>query len=260
MDEQAPHNTQDTRPGHRTESRARAIPPNIAAILNIVRALLGYGQHLDATVTAQINHPRFPTLAMGFGTHDLRRIINHIQRGILRAMMLEKYLLARAAQGRDIAPKPQPKPAEPDDIEGLELQCRPPSEQGTKPRKPATRRPLPDSDDPLHFAIPSLKELEAQVRRRSIGRTIGEICLDLGISPAVCGGEIWWEISEIFQHFDGNFSHFNETHRNRRKAFDKERQRQPQTWTYDLWDKPRDAMRDMLGYVIGEPNPTAPSG
>ena len=146
----------------------------------------------------------------------------------------------------------------PDGIAALSLTCRPQSEQGTKPHKPATRRPTPDSDDPLHFAIPSLKELEAQVRRHSIGRTIAEICLDLGISPAVCEGAFWFQISEVLRQFDGNFAHFNEVQRNRRKAFQQERSHRPRTWTWDLWDKPKDAMRQMLGYVLGEPNATAP--
>ena len=255
MPHPATPNTQTRQQG----TPAPTMPERIAAILNVVRALLGYGQHLDNTLPERTDHPRFPTLAMGFGTHDLRRILGHVQRGLLRAMMLEKYLLARAAQGRDIEPTPPRPPADPDEIAALNLKCRPKTEPSTKPRKPANR-PTPDSDDPLHFAIPSLEELEAQVRRRSIGRTIAEIGLDLGIFPAICGDEFWNELFEILRQFDGDFSHFNETHRQRRKAFDKERSQRPKTWTWDLWDKPADAIREILGYLVGEPTATAPSG
>ena len=40
----------------------------------------------------------------------------------------------------------------------------------------------------MHFAIPALKELEAQVRRRSVGRTITDICMDLGVTASACEG------------------------------------------------------------------------
>ena len=203
--------------------------------------------------------PRFPTLAVGFGTHDLRRILAHVQRGLLRAMMLERYLLARAAQGRDIEPTPIPGSAGPDAIAALNLKCRPQTERDAKPRKPATRS-VADSDDPLHFAIPSLEELEAQVRRRSIGRTVAEICMDLGISPAVCDGAFWFEISEVLRQFDGDFTHFHEVQTHRREAFQQERDKRPETWTWPLWERANDAMREMLGFFLGEPNATAPSG
>ena len=256
MHQPASHNTQTNRPGHRQDNRAQAIPTRIAAFLTIVRALLGFGQHLDKTVPAQIDHPRFPTLAVGVGTHDLRRILAHVQRGILRAIMLEKYLLARADQGRDIEPTPIPEPADEGEIAALDLKSRPQSERS----KARPRRPIPDPNDPFNFAIPSLKELEAQVRRRSVGRTVTEICLDLGISPASCDGAFWHEIYLAISNFGGSFHQFHEVQTQRREAFQKERDKRPDTWTWQIWDKPKDAVRQMLGFLLGEPNATAPSG
>ena len=189
------------------------MPSRIAAILILVRVLLGYANHLDKTLPTQIDHPRFPTLAVGWGTRDLRRILAHVHRGLLRAIMLERYLLARAAA---------------------------------------------DSDDPLHFAIPSLEELETQIRRRSIGRTITEICLDLGISPTICDSDFWNMIHDTLWHYGGSFLHFNEVHTHRHEAFQKERNQRPDTWTYPLWEQPRDAIRQILGFLPGEPNATAP--
>ena len=248
MDQPAPHTS------------PTAVPGRIAAFLHVVRALLGYGKRLDGAIPEQAAHPRFPTLAAGFGTHDLRRIAAHIQRGILRAMMLERYLLARAAQGRDIEPTALPEPAEPADIERLDLKLRAPSQPSTTPRSAPRRRSVTDPDDPANFAMPTLKELEAQIRSRSIGRTIADICMDLGISPSICDGGFWNEIHEALWHFGGSFEQFHDVQARRRKTFQKEREKLPDTGIWHVWDRPKEAIRQMLGFLIGEPPPPDPPG
>jgi len=245
----APHPARtEAPPLPKGDRSSKAVPMYVTAILDIVRVLLGYGKHLDVTLPEQAEHPRFPTLAAGFGTHDLRRILNHVQRGILRAMMLQRFLLARAVQGRDIEPIAPPAPAEPQDIEALEIKLR-------TPRETQRRAPRIDPDDPLHFRMPTLKELEAQVRRRSVGRTIAEICLDLGVAPIVSEGGFWNEIYKTLLHFGGSSENFFAVQISRRKAFEKERQKRPDTWSFDWQDRPKDAMRQMLGYLLGEPPP-----
>ena len=231
-----------------------AIPGRIAAFLGMVRVLLGYGKHLDTVLPDRTNHRHFPNLAIGFGTLDLRRILAHVQRGILRAMMLQRFLLARAAQGRDIEPVPPPVPAEPEDIEALEIKLRAP----VQPREKQTRAPRIDPDDPLHFRMPTLKELEAQVRRRSVGRTIAEICLDLGVAATTAEGGFWLEIYRILLHFDGNPEAFFGMQESRRKAFAKERDKRPDTWSAAWRDRPKDAIRQLLGYLLGEIPPRGP--
>ena len=259
MDQPAPQTPPTAQP---EPQQARTVPGHVAAFLHLVRVLLGYGKHLDQTLPNQAGHPRFPTLAIGFGTHDIRRIAAHIHRGILRAMMLERYLLARAAQGRDIEPTPLPEPAEPAEIAALALKLRAPSQPrstpGTQPGSTRRRRPVTDPDDPLNFSMPTMKELEAQIRRRSIGRTIADICLDLGISPSLCDGGFWNEIHEAMWGFGGSFEHFGSVRERRREAFQKERDKLPDTWAWQIWDRPREAIRQMLGYVIGEPPPPDP--
>jgi hypothetical protein len=230
------------------------VPGCIAAILHVVRALLRYGRRLDATLPEHATHSRFPTLAAGFGTYDLRRIAAHIQRGLLRAMMLERFLLARAAQGHDIEPTPPPGPAEPAEIEALEIKLRAPSPSRSRPE----RRLSTDPDHPLNFTMPTLKQLEAQIRRRPIGQTIAEICLDLGINPHNCEGGFWNEVYQVLWHFGGSFEHFFSTHARRRKAFQKEWEKRPDTWTFDWRDRPGDAIRQILGYLLGEPPPDGP--
>ena len=196
-----------------------------------------------------------PVMPADAGTHDLRRILAHVQRGILRAMMLEKHLLARAAEGRDIEPTPLPEPADPDALAALNLKSRPKIEPRTKPRKP-----VPDPNDPLNFYIPTLEELESQVRRRSIGRTIAETCMDLGVSPASCDGAFWHELYLAMTNFGGDFHQFQEVQTSWREAFQKERDKRPDTWNWQIWDKAKDAVREMLGFLLGEPHAPAPSG
>ena len=226
--------------------RERATPPCIAFLLKIVHVLIGYGRQLDDTLPTKVGHPRFPVLASSFGTHDVRRILGHVQRGIIRAMMLQRFLLARAAQGRDIEPVRQPEPAEPADIESLDLKLRPPPQPRAKPAKKI------DPNDPLHFAIPTMQELEAQVRRRSVGRTIAEICMDLGVVATFCEGATWNDILEALMHFGANLAEFFGTQQHRRETFERERDKHSNTWAFDWRDRPRDAFRQLLGSLIGE--------
>ncbi|MEI7714103.1 MAG: hypothetical protein WCI94_21895 [Rhodospirillales bacterium] len=253
MDQTAPHPARTEPPAPPQGRAGKAVPTCIAAILGVVRVLLGYGKLLDATLPDRGEHPRFPTLAAGFGTHDIGRILGHVQRGILRAMMLQKYLLARAAQGRDIAPTARPERAEAQDVEALEMNLRP--QRGPRDT-PRARRIDPDS--PMHFSMPTLKELESQVRRRSVGRTVAEICLDLGIAPSTCDGGFWFELYEILVHFGGNFEHVFGVQQRRKTSFQKERNNRPGTWSSDWRDKTKEAVRELLGYLLGESPPRGP--
>ena len=151
MDRTAPHSERTEPPASPQEARPSIpMPACIAAILSVVRVLLGYGKHLDEALPELTDHSGFRAIAIGFGTHDLRRILAHVQRGILRAMMLQQYLLSRAAQGRDIEPTERPAPAEAKDIEALQIKLRPPAE-------PRTRTKKTNPDDPLHFCMPTLR-------------------------------------------------------------------------------------------------------
>ena len=226
----------------------RATPPCIAFLLKIASVLLRYGRDLEQTIPTKTSHPRFPTLAAGFGTHDVRRILAHVHRGILRAMMLQRFLLARAAQGRDIETIEPPAPAEPADIQALDLKLPTPSQSHPKPKKT-------DPDDPLHFAVPTLKELESQIRRRSVGRTIADICMDLGVTVSLCDGETWDDILQALTHFGANLAEFFSTQQRRRETFQDERDKRPETWTFDWRDRPKEAIRELLGSLLGEPKP-----
>jgi len=252
MDRTAPHSERTEPPASSQEARSSLpMPACIAAILGVVRVLLGYGKHLDAVLPERTDHAGFPAIAIGFGTHDVRRILAHVQRGILRAMMLQQYLRARAAQGRDIEPTERPAPAEAKDIEALAIKLRPPAE-------PRTRAKKINPDDPLHFYMPTLKELESQVRRRSIGRTVAEICMDLGVTPSSCEGGFWHEFYLILLEFGGKFEHFFDVQERRKADFQKERDKRASTGNFDWCDRPQETIRKMLGTLLGESPPRGP--
>ena len=223
----------------------RAVPPYLAFLLRIVGSLLRYGRQLDDVLPTKTDHPRFPTLAAGFGTHDIKRILAHVQRGILRAMMLQRFLLARAAQNRDIEPATPAEPAEATAIEALNLKLGNPAPSHPKSKKI-------DPDHPLHFAMPTMRELESQGRRRSVGRTIAEIALDLGVAPSLCEGATWNDILQALMHFGADLERFFAVQQRRRETFAHERENRKNNWATDWRDRPLDAVRDLLGTLFGE--------
>ena len=179
------------------------MPEYIAVFLYAVGILLGYGRHLLATVRHRAAAPTFPTIAACFGTANLSTILAHLNRGILRATALEHFLLARAATGRDIdmvtrrtrTEEPPPAPAD--------AQPEQPADQPAKP-KAAPRPSLPPGRDDPELFMPTLEELERQVRRRAFGRTIAEICLDLAVVPGFCTPAFWNGLFEIMHYFGGD--------------------------------------------------------
>ena len=230
--------------------------PCIAALLRVVRVLLGFGKQLHENMPEHAAHKHFPAVASGFGTYDIRRILAHVRRGILRAMVLERFLLACAAQGRDIDPEPQPQAAEAADIEGLDIKLRPPP----KPRSVSPRRAAIVFGDLPHFSMPTLKALEAQVRRHSVGHTISLICMDLGVATGGCTGAFWTEIYMVQLHFGADLEQFYGTRTQRRESFEKKWKNYPENWS-PLWrDRPREAFRAVMGYLLGEPPPPRQMG
>jgi hypothetical protein len=228
------------------------VPEYIAALLYAVDILLGYGRHLLGTVHRRAAAPTFPAIAACFGTANLATILAHLNRGILRATALENVLRARAATGRDIkmvtrrirAAETPPAPTDP--------QSEQPTEPPIKPK--AARRPsLPlGSDDPELF-MPTLQELERQIRRRSFGRTFAEICHDLAVVPGLCTPAFWNGLFEIMHYFGGNgvVTVMREKAR-REQAFIREQDKKLGS-TLDWLHLGRDEIREILGFFIGEP-------
>jgi len=237
-----PDPTQD-QPGKTTP-----VPEYIAALLHGVRILLGYGRHLRDTIRHRATAPTFPTIAACFGTANLSTILAHLNRGVLRTAALERFLLARAATGRDIEivirrlcteDEPPPAPAAPQ------------PEQPAKP-KAARRPPLPPGHDDPELFMPTQEEIERQVRRRSIGRTFAEICLDLAVVPDLCTSAFWNGMFETMHYFGGNGVITVMREKTRRvHAFIQEQDRKLGS-SWDWLHLKRDEIRERLGFLIGE--------
>jgi hypothetical protein len=231
-------------------TQPRPIPGRIGAVLKILHALIAHARQFAATATARAAAPEFAPAAAVFGTYDVPLILHRMRRGILRALALQRYLLARAARGRnlrfiwpryvDLQPhhRPPAKPAPP---------------KQTTPIRPRRKEPaLLGPDDPGAYDLPTPEELDAEVRRRPIGRTITYICLDLGIVPTLCDGEFWIKVEKIFRRYGGNFDRLDRARAEREKTFQRERDGLPETWHIDWRDIRKSTARRALGYLIGE--------
>jgi len=236
------------------------MPQRLAALLHVVRVLLGHGRRLVETVPERAANVEFAALAGVCGTYTLATILARLQRGILRAMALERYLLARAEKGREIAfvyareRRPAKPAAEPSEGEnGAESASKvpggraEPGEPGDDERMPG--RPAFDPDD---LRIPTPEELDAEVRRRPLGRTILSICMDLAVIPSFCTGPFWNQISDTLMNYGGSFPTLFKIRQYRETSFQKERDKKPDTWSFDWKFPPPDTVRQVLGYMIGE--------
>jgi hypothetical protein len=244
-----PDDPQSDRPGRSLPGHT--IPVRIAALLHTVRIMLGFGRHLAETATQRSASPDFNAIAACFGTSRLYAILAHLQRGILRATALERVLLARAARGRDIR-----------FIEPRERGTASPATTADPPAagplaaapvtpKVAARRSRPaGSNDPELF-MPTLEELEAQVRRRPFGRTLVDICLDLAVVPGFCAGPFWNELFDSIRLYGGSVVTLMQEKTERQKAFCKEQDSKPGS-NWDWLEMGRDALRRVLGFRIGE--------
>jgi hypothetical protein len=263
------------------------MPARIAALLHTVRIMLGFGRHLAETVTQRSASPDFNPIAACYGTSRLYAILAHLQRGLLRATALQNVLLERAARGRDLrftAPrKPATATAAPVDATAEQPaeqpagQCDdPPAGQRADPpagqpaeapieRKARPSRPIGWNDPELF--MPTLAEFEAQVRRRPLGRTLVDICLDLAVVPGFCAGPFWNTLFDSIRLLGGSIPSLMQEKVRREQAFCEEQDKKPGS-NWDWQEMTRDAIRRVLGFFIGEavndafdplPQPYAPA-
>jgi len=122
-------------------------------------------------------------------------------------------------------------------------------------RAPALRplRHFPhDNDTAADFHTPTLQQLEAQVRRRPLGRTIVDICLDLAVVPGFCTGTFWNELFDIMQCHGGSVANLMRERFRREQALHRQQDRMP-TQGWDWSNLRRQMVRQALGFFIGEP-------
>ncbi len=99
--------------------------------------------------------------------------------------------------------------------------------------------------------MPTLEELVAQVRRRPIGRTLVEICLDLAVVPGFCTGAFWNELFDSIRLHGGSIATLMQEKLRREEAFSKEQDRTIGS-NWDWLEMGREALRRVLGCFIGE--------
>jgi hypothetical protein len=99
--------------------------------------------------------------------------------------------------------------------------------------------------------MPTLEELEAQVRRRPLGRTLVDICLDLAVVPGFCTGAFWNELFDSIRGYGGSVAPLMQEKLRREEAFSKEQDRTMGS-NWDWLEMGREALRRVLGCFIGE--------
>jgi hypothetical protein len=261
------------RPAPPKERRARPTPERITEILTVLSILAAYGRHLIETVERRAAARGFATIAQFFGTVTIDTILAHIYRGLMRAMALERLLLRRAARGRDLrilAPRPpsRRKPPATGAPEAAPTDAPPPPAELTPDQADAAqeaaaleaeawhaRRVARSEPFTLH-TLPSMDEIEAQVRRSPVGRTIAAICRDLGISPSLCDGIFWNRLFDAIRLYRGSLPSLVLEVTRRERRFDKEEWKHP---GLELPEESRSGIRRVLGFFVGEPlvNPFA---
>lgn len=231
-------------------------PTRLGSLMYAVQTLITYGRHLADTVVKRAKMPAFASIAVGFGTADLPLIMARIHRGIIRATALARVLEARLATGRDIQPylspafrcRPWPEP-EPVTVPVAPAAARVPRRY-TAPKITAAQW------DDLYSSF-TLEETEAHIRRRPIGRTVVDICLDLGVLPIQCNDEFWEHLFAAMYYHRGNFGRWVHEKLRRYKTFRHERNHKPIIGWWEWWDPTKERVRQSLGFFIGDP-PTLP--
>jgi hypothetical protein len=227
------------------------IPGRIGGVLRVLATLIAHARQFAATVATQVAVPEFAPVAAVFGTYDVPVILFRVRRGLLYALALQQYLLARAARGRNLRfawkngadrqPHHRPKFVGP-------AQASRPAPKPKSPRDPTLLGP----DRPAAFRLPTQEELAAWVRRRPVGRTMAYICLDLGIVPCLCDDDFWNKVERVLNRYGGSRHSLYQVRALREKTFRRERDRRPDTWHIDWRYVPRATLRQALGWLIGD--------
>ena len=99
--------------------------------------------------------------------------------------------------------------------------------------------------------MPTPEQLEAQVRRRPLGRTIVDLCLDLAVMPGFCTGPFWNTLFDSIRLHGGSVAVLMLEKVRREEAFSEEQDKKIGS-NWDWQEMGREAFRCMLGFFIGE--------
>jgi hypothetical protein len=148
-------------------------------LIGLVRRIIDYGKQLAGALQQRAPAANLDDVTRGFGAIDIALILANITRGLLRAAALEARLIDRAAR-QATARQPAEGPA---------------SANAPSPRRPRAAQPaaLPaDEADSRLAHLPTPAAIAADIRRRTVGAVLADICRDLGILPS---HPLWRELS-----------------------------------------------------------------
>lgn len=159
---------------------ALAALPRVSRLLRLVRRLVDYGATLLTALQQGGASPRRAQVMWMFGTKDIALIVARITCGLQRASALEVRLNRYVARGTDL-PLPVVRPRAP----------------GPRPRRATPVADAPTADPAaLLAALPSAAEIARQVRTRSLGIVITDICHDLGLASGMMEATLWDELMD----------------------------------------------------------------
>ena len=259
---------------------ARPAPVRIPEILAVLDILTTYGQHLGETLEQRAVARGFATIARFFGTVAFGTILAHIQRGLMRAIALQRMLLHRAERGHDLpdpaprAPRRHEPPAEDASDSGQTEGQTPPAaltpelaaaaqaaaaeaaarmaaaaQEADRTAGERLVRRIARSEPLTLDNLPSMGEIEAEVHRSPVGRTIAAICRDLGVAPALCEGTFWYRVFDAIRLYHGSLTKFLKDMKRREQRFNKEDWKHPELeWP----EETREGVRRVLGFFIGQ--------
>ena len=174
------------------DRHGRPLPPATAELLIQLQVLLVYARHLIDTLAWQANRG-VALIAQCFGSAQAGLVLTHLASGILRAIALERVLLAQAAG--------QP-PALPRQPRKRRLQPLHPDAP-----QPAGRQPSAPPPAPTQFPVlPTLRQLEAAIRRRPADRAVEAICHDLGLAFSLCEARFGNALRDMIAAYRGNLA------------------------------------------------------
>ncbi|HUN42174.1 MAG TPA: hypothetical protein VMU81_17945 [Acetobacteraceae bacterium] len=238
-------------PDPQQDRSSESLPPFIAQVLYVIAVVAQYGHHILDMLEDRTVLRGFVLFARFFGTMAVPVISAHVRRGIMRAVALDRMLRARAARGLDLQiPVPRTRGRRQSNPVAAAAGSR--SDAASSVPTAATRPTRHTGpNEPLTIdTLPTMKQLEAEVRRRTIGSTVADICRDLGISSMLCESVFHQRISWVIGAFGGNFDRFVKEINRREKRF--RRQLREECPNLDRLEVSKEAFRRTVGFVIGE--------
>jgi len=149
---------------------------------SLVRKLIDYGKELASTLQQHASAANLAVVTRHFGTTDIAAILACITRGLLRAAALEARIVSL--------------PARPDNAPA---RTSAPSHRQPRAAQPAAQ-PAGDAESRL-ARLPTPGHIATEIRRRSIGAVLADICQDLGIVPS---HSLWRELSLVLTENGGD--------------------------------------------------------